>query len=223
MLGFRVFFGLHAMVSISRWEGDSEMGYYEDIMNASSKVKRAMFDESVRIYGREVSAVRLSADEDMFHDITNVKLIDSGDSRVDVIINFPDEVPIDRYRMSDSDATVTDTRMFFFDLLPVVAYAKLSDAIEVNDLLFFVLYDEVGNKIPMLFQVVAMFGKFETSLIWKKMNIAPYHGALSKKMYEALQYSYDPPDEKKAPLITQEEPVDTKIVRASRAEEFLNG
>lgn len=199
------------------------MGYYDYIMKASEKVKQSLFDENIKIQGREVAAVRLSTNEDIFHDITDEKVIYDNDSLISVIIRFPDEIPIDRIRYSATVSEVADTRIFFMDLLPIEAFSKLNDNIEKNDLLFFFLNDEKGNRIPILLQVVEVFGKFETSMIWKRLNLAPYHGALSKDAYNYIQESIDPPGEKSAPLITQEQPVSDKIVRETRAEEFMKG
>lgn len=198
------------------------VGYYDYIARASAKVKQALFDESVQVYGRRVNALRLTTDEDIFHDITNEEVLDTGATMVSMVIIFPDEIPLDRYRYNENEQAVSTTRIFFFDLLPIVGYTKLSDNMEKDDLVFFTLNDEKDNKIPMLLQVTDVFGKFDTSLIYKKVNLAPYHGALSKDAYSALQTVYHDDDFEQAPLVT-ENPTSDTIVQSSRAEEFLDG
>ena len=203
------------------------MGYYDYLMKAQEKVKQVLFDENIRMLGREVYAIRISANEDMFHDLTDVHAIYDDDRQISIIINFPDEIPVDRYRYSETASNVSETRISFIDLLPIVGYTKLDDNLEKNDLIFFSLNDEKKNSIPFILQVCEVFGKFEKSMVWKKVNLAPYHGAISREVYQLMRqsyYYYQNLDGKvvASPLVS-EQPTSTRIEKTSRTEEFLGG
>jgi hypothetical protein len=160
------------------------MSVYESISRASLKAKRRLFDFNVSILGQEMKAVRISFTEDIYQD---VRIEDSiSDSILDAIIRFPAEMPLERYRLG-FQSEVTETRTYFYEILPIEAYTKLEDHIEKNDFLFFFLEDEKNNKIPYLFQVTDSFGKFEIGLVWKKQYLAPYHGKLTNKIIKYLE------------------------------------
>ena len=119
--------------------------------------------------------------------MTDIKEISK--SIIYAIIKFPTEIPLDRFR-ADSLDYVAETRTFFFDLLPVEAYTRFADHVEKNDLLFFHLQDELGNNIPFLLQVTEVFGSFSTSLVYKKLYLAPQHGALDQSILAQLSDYY---------------------------------
>lgn len=160
------------------------MSIYESISRASLKAKRRMFDLNVCTLGKKMKAIRISYSEDLFQ---NVKIEDAfSNSTLNAIIRFPTEMPLERYRIG-SNFEVSETRTYFYDLLPIESYTKLTDTIEKNDFLFFFLEDEKDNKIPYLFQVVENFGKFDIGLIWKKQYLAPYHGQLTDQIVSYLE------------------------------------
>lgn len=163
------------------------MSIFESISKSSSKLKRRLFDENVERMGREIKIIKIKADEDIFQDIGNYEQLSKD--VISVIIKFPTEIPLDRYR-ADSSESVEETRTFFFDLLPIEAYTKFEDHVEKRDLLFFNLEDENKNLIPFLLQVTEVFGSFSTSLVYKKLYLAPQHGALDKSIIEQLNDYY---------------------------------
>lgn len=169
------------------------MSIYQSIANSSAKLKRRLIDENIRKMGREVKILRIQGTEDIFQDLSHINELSKN--VIDVIIKFPTEIPLDRYR-ADFDESVEETRVFFFDLLPIEAFTKFSDHVEKRDLLFFTLEDEMGNNVPFLLQVTEIFGSFGTSLVYKKLYLAPQHGALNQSILSQLNdyYTMEEPD-----------------------------
>lgn len=193
------------------------MSIFQSIANSSSKLKRRLVDENIRKLGREMKIIRIKGNEDIFQDMTDINELSKD--VIDVIIKFPTELPLDRYR-ADGQADVEETRTFFFDLLPIEAFTKFSDHVEQRDLLFFYLEDEMKNKIPFLLQVTEVFGSFSTSLVYKKLYLAPQHGALTKPILNILSdyYTMETGD-----ALVREDPVENeKLVREKRTSKILD-
>lgn len=192
------------------------MSIYESISNSSAKVKRRLIDENIKKMGREMKILRLKGTEDIFQDMTNIQELSLN--VINAIIKFPTELPLDRYRADYSEA-VEETRTFFFDLLPIEAYTKFSDHVEQRDLLFFHLEDEIGNRIPFLLQVTEVFGSFSTSLVYKKLYLAPQHGALTQSILSQLSdyYIMNTGDS----LIREDQVEDKQVVREKRISKIL--
>jgi len=193
------------------------MSIFQSIANSSAKLKRRLIDENIRKLGREMKIIRIHGDEDIFQDMTNVNELSKD--VIDVIIKFPTEIPLDRYRADQSEA-VEETRTFFFDILPIEAYTKFSDHVERRDLLFFYLEDELKNKIPFLLQVTEVFGSFGTSLVYKKLYLAPQHGALTQSILNSLSNYYTM---QTGDALVREEPIaDETLVREKRKSKILD-
>ena len=166
--------------------------------------------------GREIKIIRIHGEEDIFQDMKDIQELSKD--VINIVIKFPTEIPLDRYRADASEA-VEETRTFFFDLLPVEAFAKFADHVEKRDLLFFFLFDEMHNKIPFLLQVTEVFGSFSTSLVYKKMYLAPQHGALTQSILNQLSdyYTMETGD-----ALVRENPVqDEKLVREKRISKIM--
>lgn len=160
------------------------MSVYESVKRASLDVKRRLFDYNISIVGREVKAIRIRQEEDIFHDFSEPEILSSGP--ITVSVNFPRELPLERYRMGGKVQTA-ETRTYFYELIPVEIYAKLSDNMAVDDFIFFFMEDDQKNKIPFLFQITDVFGKFEIGMIWKKFYVAPYNGSDIDKLIPYLE------------------------------------
>lgn len=163
------------------------MSVFESISKSSSKLKRRLFDENITRMGREIKIIKIKGTEDIYHDIGNYEQLSKD--VISVIVKFPTEIPLDRYR-ADASESVEETRTFFFDVLPIEAYTKFEDHVEKRDLLFFNLEDENKNLIPFLLQVTEVFGSFSTSLVYKKLYLAPQHGALDQSLINQLNDYY---------------------------------
>ena len=199
------------------------MSLYDSITRSSLRVKRRLFDNTVERLGRTTKVIRIQYQEDMYKDLTDVEALSSNE--LSAIFRFPEEMPLDRYRLDGTDH-VDDTRTYFFDLLPIEVFTRIEDAMERRDLLFFWFTDENNNKVPMLLQITETLGRFETGLVYKKSFAAPVYGALTKPLYQMLKDYYTPevmdnlPTE---PLLRSEpqEFEDPNLVREKRMKDIL--
>lgn len=160
------------------------MSVYESIKRSSLDVKRRLFDYNISIVGREVKAIRIHQEEDIFHDFSDPEVINA--EPIIISVNFPSEIPLERYRMNGSVRN-GETRTYFYEILPVEVYVKLEDNMAVNDFLFLFMEDDQKNKIPFLFQITDTFGKFEIGMVWKKFYVAPYNGSDIEKLIPFLE------------------------------------
>lgn len=189
------------------------MSVYESVKRASLEIKRKLFDYNISIVGREVKAIRIRQEEDIFHDFTEPEVLSA--EPITVSVNFPREVPLERYRLGGKIQNA-ETRTYFYELIPVEIYAKLSDNMAVDDFIFFFMEDDQKNKIPFLFQITDVFGRFEIGMIWKKFYVAPYNGSDIEKIIPYLenyviskeydQFKEETPDSKY--LLDQEDEID---------------
>jgi len=155
------------------------MGIKESIQFKSIRIKRRLFDEDIKRKGRSIQVIKLSVEtEDIFLDKTT-SVIEAPP--INAVIKFPDKVPLDRFRF-DGSSIVSETRTFFFEILPIECYTKISDHIETGDILVFALDDENDNKIPFVLQVTESFGKFDVGLVWKMQYLSPINGDLSPEV-----------------------------------------
>ena len=192
------------------------MSLYNSIASSSLKVKRRLFDNMVERLGRTTKVIRIQYKEDMYKDLTDVNALSTNE--ISVMFRFSEDMPLDRFRLEETDY-VNDTRTFFFDILPIEVFTRIEDSIEKRDLLFFWFTDENNNKIPMLLQITETFGRFETGLVYKKLYAAPVYGALTQPLYKMLKDYYTPekmeeltdepllrtpPDESEDPLLVRE-------------------
>lgn len=199
------------------------MSLYDSLTTSSLRVKRRLFDSAVERLGRTVKVIRIQYREDMYKDLTDVEALSANE--ISAVINFSEELPLNRYRYDGTDF-VEDTRTFFFDVLPIDVYTRLEDTLELRDLLFFWLTDENSNKIPMLLQVTETLGKFSTGLIWKRSLCAPVYGALTKPLYKILKDYYTPEridTMTEEPLLRAdpEESPDPTLVRERRTKDIM--
>jgi len=160
------------------------MSVYESLARASLKVKRRLFDYNISIVGKEVKAVLIHQEEDIYHDFSDPDILDT--KVITAVINFPSEVPLERYRVNGK-VTNNATRTYFYEVLPVEIYLQLKDHMEVDDFIFFFLEDEQNNKIPFLLQLTDTFGKFEIGMYWRKFYGAPYNGSDISKIIPYLE------------------------------------
>jgi hypothetical protein len=156
-------------------------------MKASAKVQRRLFDNSIHVNGREVSGLKISLIEDIFQN-TEEEIALKYDN-IEAIVNYPTDFPIDRYRL-EGQLSVGETRTFFFDVLPIEIYTKIDNSVEKDDYIFHFFEDEHGNRVPMLLQITETFGRFTTSLIWRKHYCAPKNGPIPPNIKALLEEKY---------------------------------
>lgn len=154
------------------------------ILQKVSPLQRKLFDNNVGIMGVPVAIGYFKVSEDDFGD-EELTIIDKKE--IDVIFNFPAEIPLDRYRInSKSDTSVDESNTFFFEVLPIECYTKFSDNVERGDLLLFTLTDDQSNDIKILLRISETFGGGKVSLVWKKQYCAPYSGIVPQAVKDQI-------------------------------------
>lgn len=156
-------------------------------MKASAKVQQRLFDQNIHTTGKEVDGLKISLIEDIFQNTEEEVVLEYEDVTATII--YPTDIPIDRYRM-DRGLQVSETRTFFFDLLPIEVYTKFENGFEKDDFLFHFFTDEHQNKVPMLLQITETFGRFSTDLIWRKYYAAPKNGRVPQPILDLIQSRY---------------------------------
>lgn len=199
------------------------MSIFDSLTKANQKIKKRLFDSNIKKLGRTIKVVRIQYQEDMYKDLTDVEALSSNE--ISAIINFNEEMPLNRFRLDGTDH-IEDTRTFFFDLVPIEIFTRFEDQLELRDLLFFWFTDENANKIPMLLQITEVFGRFESSLIYKKAYAAPVYGALTQPLYRLLKDFYTPErlnNVTTTPLLREdaEGASDPSLVREKRIEDLM--
>lgn len=163
------------------------MSIQTSIMKASSKVHQKLFDEAIHTTGRTTDCLKISYIEDIFQNREEEAVLNYEDIIATII--YPSEVPIDRYRL-DGTVTISETRTFFFDVLPIEVYTKFQYQLEKDDYLFHYFVDEHQNKVPMLLQVTETFGRFSTDLVWRKYYCAPKNGDIPEAILDIIKQRF---------------------------------
>ena len=158
--------------------------YQDKLASASARVRRKLFDHSVRMKGREVEVTRFFIEEDIYADERQTKI---SQQAFTVILAYPPgEVPMQRFRGSAASPAAQESGLFFFDILPIEVYTQWTNNIEIGDYLFQVIKDENGGKVGILLRIANVFGAWDTELVWRKAWAAPYNGDLPTEVQRAI-------------------------------------
>lgn len=146
------------------------MSLYDKINGNLAPLQQKLFDVHVKQNGRTLFATRLSIDQDAWGNGEPSVLTESN---IEAIVVFPPgELPLHRMR-ADAQEGVQSTSLFFYDILPIEAYFPLAQKIEDGDVIYFSIFDEVKNKIPIMFKVLSSTGAVSTHLLRRKYICAP--------------------------------------------------
>lgn len=166
----------------------------QDALNTKQdKLRRHLFDRNIELTGRQYEAIHITKQElDYYGDV-----LPGGETledRLPVVlkINYPDEVPLNRYRYVSSAASTERISLegsgtFFFDVLPVEVFSKFTDNIETGDFLIHTAEDEVGNKIVCVLETSELLGSLGRSLVWKKHYASPFKGQLPQVVVDIVE------------------------------------
>ncbi len=155
------------------------MSIQDAISKASEKVKRKLFDNHIKVTGRNLMVARYHVEEDMYEDEERIFI---NRSVIEASIDYPTEIPLYRFARGDYNQDIKQSGAFFFDFLPIELYTKWADKIEVGDFIFHFLRDEANNPIPILLKISEVFGAFEVGLIWRKAWCSPYNGEIPEEV-----------------------------------------
>jgi hypothetical protein len=145
---------------------------YNKINNWVAKSIRKLSDYHVFVSGRRTECTRLTRNSDVWgNDESDTISVSS----IPIIFNCPPgEMPLIRLRSNNgTQAEVSSTGLFFYDILPTECYARWEDRLENGDVIYFWAGDENGNKMPIVFKILNQKGSFSSQLIWRKFLCAP--------------------------------------------------
>ena len=157
----------------------------DKLLAATKGITRKLWDNEMSNKGTEINCLRLRISIDKYDDAETVTILQQND--ITMYINFPDVVPLTRYRPTTGSTTpVTKTNMYFFEVLPIEIYTKWVDNVEIGDFIIFNFNDEKDNKLEMIIQIVDVLGIPAKYLIWKQSVAAPYTGELTSTIQDAI-------------------------------------
>ena len=155
------------------------MASLQDALQAATKnITRTLWDNDIRNKGTEAQCLHLRMTKDKYDDTSAVEVL--LQQFATLYINFPDEIPLTRYRASSGSAVeVEKTNMYFFEILPIEIYTQWEDHVEAGDFVVYTFEDEEENDLQIILQVVDVLGRPRKYLQWKQQIAAPYTGPLS--------------------------------------------
>lgn len=160
------------------------MSIQDQISRATRDVRYTLMDNNIYVKGRSIHVVRFQVTKDMYDDET-VTFIKKD--KIEVILNYPGEIPLYRFSRNNYDQSVEDTGVFFFDILPIDIFTKWKDKVIKGDYIFHSLKDEEDNPIEILLKISEVVGRFDSErLIWRKGWCSPYNGAIPEELQEAI-------------------------------------
>ena len=149
----------------------------------SISASKKLMDNSIRLVGTEVNAIRIYSTSDKYGDETTE--IISNDIFT-CVIDFPGKFPFNRYRADDQRTVVQNEGLSFHDVLPLEMFAKWSNKnsedkakgkLITGDLMLYIIEDE-DDMIPMLFRIAETLGSFKKNLAFLEYAIAAYNGII---------------------------------------------
>ena len=148
------------------------MPAYNKINDFTAPAIRKLSDYHIFTQGKKTECTRLAVKKDFWGNTDSDTI---SVSQIQAIFVFPPgEMPLIRLRAGKgTQAEVQSSGLFFYDILPTEVYVRWEDRIEVGDVIYFVVLDENGNKMPVIFKVLDQKGAFSSQLIWRKMICAP--------------------------------------------------
>lgn len=157
------------------------MSLQSKIAESHSGLKRKLRDYMIKISGDEFKVIRIKVTEDKYEDET-VEVID--DDVIDVILDMPADIPIDRLRTTVGSEFVTTTdNVFLFDILPIIGFARFEDNVEKGDFLIQKVYDEDdetnSTNYTLILRVSEILGNFSHGRIsGRRFQCAPHNMTL---------------------------------------------
>ena len=150
------------------------MSLQDKIARSQSLARAKLHDYMITQVGTEAKVVRLKIEESLEGDPEEVYIVSS-----DVIvlyIDFPEEIPITRFRKSlTSSASATTSNVFLYDILPIEIYSRYEDNIEKDDIIIRKLRWKNDQVFYHVIQITETIGSFNANeLSFQKFYTAPY-------------------------------------------------
>ncbi len=160
------------------------MALQDSLTRKTSKLKRRLFDHSIKILGREVDVVKIDSvlvrKYDFGIQIDEKPEIEIFNNTLTAIISYPTEIPLQRFRYFGSTEGQTEhTGTFFYEVLPIEIWFKFDDKVNEQDYIIHMLHDEEDRNFNIVLKIEDTMGSFANNdLVWKKHLCSIYNGAL---------------------------------------------
>lgn len=164
------------------------MGIQDSIANNFSRLRRSLFDYKVVTSGYESNAIRLQMTKDMYGDAQTYEIL--SHDQIKLILDLPDEIPIERLRRSVTEQVTTQTQnIYLYEILPITGYAQFESKIEENDILIVKIHDhdpspeEESSPYIFVLKVAEILATIDIrNITHVKFYCAPYNEALPPKV-----------------------------------------
>ena len=164
------------------------MGIQDDLKGLA-EYRRECFDLAIDLMGTKHQMIQIRQDKDKYSDVNGVELVEAKE--VEVFVDIPQNVPLDRLRTFDNMGSEIPTRQAsFFDVLPLEVYGKFTDNYAQGDILVKPLHFEHANQRPyyLVLEIADAVGNFESGyMTYIKFNAAPCTKALGPLIRDYLE------------------------------------
>lgn len=150
---------------------------------------KKVHDHKIFVNGYEAQVIRLKLEENMYGDTTQLDII--SHNKIPLILDLPDEIPLDRLRPDVVTEAAKTQNVFLFDILPIRGYAQFDDNVEKEDYLIHKMYvdDRVSGSTPyyLILKVSEVLGSINIKHLTRKMfDCAPYNGTLNQAVQDII-------------------------------------
>jgi hypothetical protein len=148
------------------------MSIQDHIAKSLSKLKRKLYDYTIKTIGTESKVILLKIEKDQWGDEETLRIVKN--SVCELFLNIPEDIPISRLRTDITQEVAKTTSTFFYDILPIEIYAKFEDNLEKGDILIKIIRTDSTN-FYMVLQVTDLMGNFDNGYMTRrKYYAAPY-------------------------------------------------
>ena len=163
------------------------MGLQDKIIQSSIKARRKLLDYKILTSGSLTKVIRLKTTKNDYLDIIATDII--SNDNIQVFLDIPENLPMERLRMSAAEVVAETQSIYFYDILPVIGYSQFDDNVEKGDIIIKKIYldTERSNPFLLIVQVSEIIGNIQHGfLIFRKFNCAPYNFALSPEIQNII-------------------------------------
>lgn len=142
----------------------------------TARLKRKLYDNHIKLKGKEIHAIRLAIDEDRY---SNRDYGIASHNKIDMVIDLPSkEIFLGNSTRINNPAY--EQFASIYSLLPITGYPKNSDdVLEQGDILLFkYLLTPYDDPVPEYFlqalMVAAPYGRMDSTLLYRYFHLAPH-------------------------------------------------
>jgi len=163
------------------------MSLQDKIAQSQAKARSKLHDFSITQIGTEIRAVRLKTEYSLEGDAEENIIVSHGE--VDLYIDLPKEIPIDRLRRNlTSNGSSAISNIYMFDVLPIEVYPKYGSDLQTGDIIIYKLKYKNEEEFYHVFQLTENIGSFNTrEFSFQKFNTAPYLTAFTEEIKNVIE------------------------------------